>query len=321
MVRLLWRWFGSGSSESYLSKQFAKSINVKLSPSSHEVTMASSSLVRSIGSCNVTLRYNDSTYTDVKLIVLPDLCADVILGHDFLRLHNSLVISFEGKRPILRLCSLATANVSAPPLFANLSADCRPIAIKSRRYSDSDAKFISQEVKKLLDEGIIERSNSPWRAQVLVTTNERPKKCLVIDYSQTINRFTQLDAYPLPRITDMVEEIAQYKIFSTLDLRSAYHQIPILQSERQYTAFEADRALYQFRRIPFGVTNGVACFQRTMDEIIKTEHLDGTFAYIDNITICGHSQEEHDSNLQKFKLDSIMIKASSPLNRSTSLAI
>ena len=76
-------------------------------------------------------------------------------------------------------------------------------------------------------EGIIEPSQSPWRAHVLVTANENHKKNLVIDYSQTINRFTQLDAYPLPNIEKTVGDIACYKVFSTMDLKSAYHQIPI----------------------------------------------------------------------------------------------
>ena len=50
---------------------------------------------------------------------------------------------------------------------------------------------------------------------------------MVIDYSQTINRFTQLDAYPLPNINEMVQKIAQYSVFITIDLQSAYHQIPL----------------------------------------------------------------------------------------------
>ena len=53
-------------------------------------------------------------------------------------------------------------------------------------------------------------------------------------------------------------------------------------------------------REPFGVTNGVACFQRVIDEIIQKENLHGTFAYIDNLTICGGSKEEHDRNLDRF---------------------
>ena len=62
---------------------------------------------------------------------------------------------------------------------------------------------------------------------------------MIIDYSQTINKFTQLDAYPLPRIDETVKNIAQYRVFSTIELKSVYHQVPIKQCERQYTAFEA----------------------------------------------------------------------------------
>ncbi|VDI61402.1 Hypothetical predicted protein [Mytilus galloprovincialis] len=95
-------------------------------------------------------------------------------------------------------------------LFANLTSECRPIATKSMKYSAVDREFIEKETTRLLTEGIIEPSMSPWRAQVLVTSNERHKKRLVIDYSQTINRFTELDAYPFPNINQMVSDIVKY---------------------------------------------------------------------------------------------------------------
>jgi hypothetical protein len=123
---------------------------------------------------------------------------------------------------------------------------------------------------------------------------------MVVDYSQTINRFTYLDAYPLPSIEDIVRTVAQFEVFSTVDLQSAYHQVPIREEEKQYTAFEAAGNLYQFQRIPFGVTNGVACFQRVIDSIIKSEGLKGVYAYLDDITICGKNQEDHDKNLKQF---------------------
>ena len=172
--------------------------------------------------------------------------------------------------------------------------------MKSRRYTGADTKFIESETKRLLDEGIIEPSESPWRAQVLVTTNHNHRKRMVIDYSQTINRFTLLDAYPLPRIDEMVGNVAKYRIFSTIDLRSAYHQIPITEEDKPFTAFEACQKLYQFRQIPIGVTNGVASFQRIIDNVILEENLENTFAYVDNVTVCGKNQAEHDENLNKF---------------------
>ena len=152
----------------------------------------------------------------------------------------------------------------------------------------------------MLSEGIIERSRSPWRAQVVVASDDNHKKRLVIDYSQTINRFTELDAYPLPNINDFVNNVARYKVFSSIDLKSAYHQVPLCNSDRPYTGFEADGALYQFKRIPFGVTNGPSCFQRIIRETVARENLSDVFVYLDNLYVCGQDDSEHDQNLKKF---------------------
>ena len=120
---------------------------------------------------------------------------------------------------------------------------------------------------------------------------------MVIDYTETINRFTQLDAYPTPRIDDTVNQIAQYTVFSTIDLKSAYHQIPIKGAEKKFTAFEANGRLYQFRRISFGVTKGAAVFQRTTDNFMSEDALVDIFAYLDNITICDRDQAHRDEHL------------------------
>ena len=98
----------------------------------------------------------------------------------------------------------------------------------------------------------------------------------------------------------MVNNLALYKVFSTFDLKSAYHQIPIKETDRKYTGFEANGRLSQFCRIPFGATNGVDVFQRAMDRFVEGEGLKDTFPYLDNITVTGRDQNEHDENVQKF---------------------
>jgi transposase InsO family protein len=123
---------------------------------------------------------------------------------------------------------------------------------------------------------------------------------MVVDYSKTVNKFTHKDAYPLPRIDDLAIEVSKSKIFSTFDLKSAYHQVPILPEERPFTAFEADGQLLQFTRVPFGVTNGVSHFQRTINYLIKENKLNSTWAYLDNVTVGGSTQAEHDANVQAF---------------------
>ena len=292
----------TGSSDSYLSSNISQREKWNLFPSKQVINMASTTLTKETqGHCFVKLQYEDRTYKNFKLSVLSDLCADVVLGHDFFNLHSKLSLPFNGHNAPFSVCGVAAAKIVAPSLFENLTPNCKPVATKSRRQTPDNEKFINSEVKRLLREGIIEPSSSPWRAQVLVTTNERHKKRLVVDYSQTINKDTYLDAYPLPNLESMIEKISQYKYYSTLDLKSAYHQIPIQAKDKPYTAFEAAGNLYQFRRIPFGVTNGVASFQRIINTIIQKEKCEAVEAYVDNVTIGGNSKEEHDSNLQNFR--------------------
>ena len=292
----------TGSSESYINQNIPTVHGWKIHPSRTLINMASTNLTKQTsGHCTVKLSYKEKTYKGVKLSLLPNLCSEVILGHDFLKVHSDLIMSFKGNLEPISVCGVAAAMVEAPSLFQNLSDDCHPIATKSRRHTKEDEKFIDASVKQLLEEDIIEPSSSPWRAQVLVASDERHKKRMVVDYSQTINRFTYLDAYPLPRIDKQVEAMAEYSVFSTLDLKSAYHQVPISDRDKPFTAFEASGRLFQFKRIPFGVTNGVACFQRIMQNIIDKEGLTGTWAFVDNITLGGKDQSEHDLNLKLFR--------------------
>ena len=218
----------SGSLESFIHPQLVEKAALHVHPSSSTISMASSSLATEVnGHCLVDLAHNGRNYHDLRLSVLPDLCADLILGLDFQSQHESVVFKHGSSKPSLSICGVSTLNMDPPQLFANLTDDCHPIAIKSRKYSHNDLTFINSEVKRLLHEGIIEPSKSPWRAQVVVTKGENHKKRMVIDYSQTINRFTLLDAFPLPRINDLINDIAQYRVYSTIDLRSAYHQVPL----------------------------------------------------------------------------------------------
>ena len=291
----------TGSRESYMHPTIVSQLNLRIVHQIGSVAMANGNIVTTPGFVNINMKLGEMKYSQFRLVVLPEAVAEVILGRDFQELHASVVFRYGGNRPT-RVWSLGTLNVEPPKLFANLTPNCHPIAARSRRYSQPDREFIKMEVGRLLNEGIIQKSKSPWRAQVVVTGG-RPnqKKRLALDYSETINRFTLLDAYPLPRIDDTINKIAQYVIFSTIDLKSAYHQVPIREEDMPFTAFEADGGLYEFCRLPFGVTNGVALFQREMDNFVKVNSLDAVFPYLDNVTICGRDQQHHDDNLKKFR--------------------
>ena len=112
----------------------------------------------------------------LTFFILQDLYADMILGQDWQEKHESVTINYGGSVLPLKLCNLTTLNVHPPPLFQYLTADVKPIATKSRKYSEEDQKFIAAETKRLLEGGIIEPSDSPWRVQLVVTKNEGHKK-------------------------------------------------------------------------------------------------------------------------------------------------
>ena len=273
--------FDSGSSESFIHPSLVETASLFVHPSSGTVSLATFDNVTKVaGYCLTNLTYQDHTYENLRLRVLPGLCTDLTLGLDFQSKHKNVIFNYGGPEPPLVVCGFSTLNMEPPEPFANLTPDCHPIATKSRRYSQEGLFFIDGEVERLLKEGIIESSKSPWRAQVVVTKDENHKKRMAIDYSQTITKFTLLDAFPLPRIDELVNQIAQYRVFSTIDLRSAYHQVPLKDDDKPYTAFEARGCLYQFTRLPFGVTNGVACFQREMVKFVQEENLKATFPYL-----------------------------------------
>ncbi|KAL0839392.1 hypothetical protein ABMA28_016120 [Loxostege sticticalis] len=291
----------TGSSVSFIDKGLAETLKLKKKRCSQSITLASLSHTSIVeGSCTATLKIDKHTYSKRNLLIVNNLCADVIIGHDILRTHSALILDFGGEEEPLNICNVMEASVPPASIFSNLSPSIKPIAIKSRRHSEEDEAFIKEEVIKLLEDGVIKPSISPWRAQVLVAGGGNHRKRLVIDYSRTINNFTELDAYPLPKIESIISKVSKFNFFSQIDLKSAYHQVPILKKEQKFTAFEACGKLYEFTRIPFGVTNGVAAFQRTLEFIIEKENLVGTYAYLDDVTICGVTKDEHDKNLNTF---------------------
>ena len=291
----------SGAKGNFMDELYASVNNISYSPANYQVGLASGSCSSQvIGECYATLVVQNQKYENVKFSILSELVCDLILGESFMDQHSSVVFRFGGSKPPLVLSGLPPMNMVLPPMFSDMPSNVKPIATKSRRFSFRDKSFIAEEVQRLMKLDVIEPSKSPWRAQVLIDRNEGKSPRMVIDYSRTVNMYTIPDSYPVPRIDDIINSLARHKRFTTLDLRAAYHQVLLPQSDREFTSFEAAGRLYQFKRLPFGLTNAVSAFQRLMDKIVEDNQLQGVYVYMDNITVAGDTQEEHDSNLHKF---------------------
>lgn len=290
----------SGSTHSFIKAAHARNLKLPISWKSSSTRLADNSVGRTSGETVANICMNGVEYR-VRLTVVDALVAEMIIGMDVLSQHKVVELNADGKLPKVSFTCAAfpTMNIDPPDIFSSgLKSDARPIATRARFVKPRDREFIESEIQRLLDEGIIEKSNSPWRAQAFVVRDNKPR--MVIDYSETINLFTQLDAYPFTTVETTLNGIAENHYFSRIDLKSAYHQVPIKLEDRPFTAFQAGGGLYQFSRLAFGLTNAVPAFQRIMDEFVRNNGLKKTFPYLDDITICGTTREEHDANLHRF---------------------
>ena len=300
----------SGSTFTFMNGELVSKLGLSVDKSTKKQISLASRLhsCQVEGSVLVDLVVAGHLHPNFKVLVMSSLCSDFIIGHDLLSCHEKLVLHFNGSKPPIVVnnlesgfaCALEPSTIECPSLFKHMPENVFPVACKSRKFSGTDREFIQKEVERLRSDGIIEPSDSPWRAQVLVTGGDRQKRRMVVDYSRTVNKFNHLDAFPLPNMDDQVRDVAKYAVYSAYDLKSAYHQVCISETDKKFTAFEAAGQLFQFTRIPFGINNGVPAFQRAMHNIIEREHLEGVFAYLDNIAVAGHDQKDHDSKVDKF---------------------
>lgn len=184
-----------------------------------------------------------------------------------------------------------------------LTKDEEPTYTKSYRYPHSYKKDVESQIKELLDNGIITHSTSPYSSPIWVVPKKadasgKKKVRVVIDYRK-LNDKTINDKFPIPQIEEILDNLGKSVYFTTLDLKSGFHQIEMDQNHRAKTAFSTSHGHFEFTRMPFGLKNAPATFQRAMNSILR-EYI-GTicYVYLDDIIITGYNLKNHIDNLNK----------------------
>ena len=178
------------------------------------------------------------------------------------------------------------------------TANHPPIDHQARRTPFALHDQIDEMVRKMLVQGVIEPSQSPWASPVVLVKKKDGSYRFCVDYRR-LNSVTKMDVFPLPRIDDTLDLLSRTKFFTTLDLASGYWQVRMHPKSKEKTAFATWSGLYQFVVMPFGLCNAPATFQRLMETVLTGLACDSCMVYIDDILVIGATFQDHLENIRK----------------------
>lgn len=179
-----------------------------------------------------------------------------------------------------------------------------PIYTKSYPYPYNMRQEVDKQIAQLLADGIIRPSKSPYNSPIWVVekkldASQIKKYRMVVDFKR-LNSVTVADSYPIPDISNTIANLGDSKFFTTIDLTSGFHQIKMKEADIPKTSFSTMNGKFEFLRLPFGLKNAPAIFQRMIDNVLKEFIGELCYVYIDDIIIFGgRTAEEHLENVEK----------------------
>ncbi len=169
---------------------------------------------------------------------------------------------------------------------------------RSRPYRLPEHKknVVQEELKAMLNLGVIEESHSDWACPIVLVPKTDGSVRFCVDYRK-VNAVSKFDAYPMPRVDELLDRLGAARFYSTLDLTKGYWQIPLSPLSKEKTAFTTPFGLHQFGTLPFGLVRALATFQRLMDKVLRP-HSAYAAAYLDDIIIHSNDWQRHMEHLR-----------------------
>ncbi|CAB0016071.1 unnamed protein product [Nesidiocoris tenuis] len=269
----------------------------------------------------------DGEIRPFPVLVARSLAPPLILGMDFLK-HFGVTINFAEMGPVpaisdpVESCALITEHqlpqqlrpaverirarleqLARPDSEGRLRATTimqhhislmpgsLPVKQRVRPVSEPVKRELWRQLDELRKQGVVEPSQSPWCSPLVLQKKKNGTYRMCHD-SRKVNEMTIKDSYPLPHIQSTLDLLRNAKFISSIDLKSAFFQVPLTEASKPVTAFAVPgRGLWQFTRMPFGLANSGPAFQRLCDQVIAG--LENVFGYLDDLIMVSSTAEEH----------------------------
>jgi hypothetical protein len=180
------------------------------------------------------------------------------------------------------------------------TGDHPPIRARPYRYSPADKAEISRQTTEMLKAGIIQPLDSAWGANVVLVKKHDGSRRFCCDWRK-LNSATIMTSWPIPTLPDFYDVIAEQKItlFSSLDMRSGYHQLMLDPATAHKTAFQTHEGKFVYNRLSFGLSNAVSFFQMVMSHVLSNMTSSAVLIYVDDILVLGRTPEQMLQRLQQ----------------------
>ena len=189
-------------------------------------------------------------------------------------------------------------HVTIKPHVIQMEENKAPTFTPAYRLPHACRELIEKEVEKLQKQDIIEPAASPWSSPVLLLKKKNGDFRFCIDYRR-VNKNIKRDMFPLPRVDDILENLRDSSVFTTLDMKNSFHQIELDEGSRDFTAFRTMSGSYRFKRSPQGLSTSPAAYQRACNLAFHDQLGKFLFSYIDDIVIYSKNFQEHLKHLSK----------------------
>lgn len=325
----------SGATRTVLGGEGWKAIQhlgLKLQPAdTGSCRVANDQSCKVLGSIELPMRLENKIKV-ISVLVVPDISSTLVLGMDFwlsmqiipdlssgcwnfsqspsenFKVNSLMASDLLSSEQLSRLnkvidayfVTVCSETLGCTPLVEHkIVTSSEPIKQRAYRVSPAMQEHMDCEIQKMLRNDVIEPSSSAWSSPVVLVPKKDGSYRFCVDYRK-LNSVTKKDAYPIPFISTILDKLGHAKYLSSMDIKSAYWQVAVEKESREYTAFAIPgRGIYQFKRMPFGLTNSPCTFQRLMDRLLGPELEPNVFVYLDDIIVVTETFEKHLEVLQE----------------------
>ncbi|GJX74454.1 putative reverse transcriptase domain-containing protein [Tanacetum coccineum] len=304
--------FDSGADRVFVSTTFSALLDV--APSTLYTSYAVELADGRISETNVVLRGCTLGLLghpfDIDLMPVELGSFKVIIGMDWLAKYHALIV-YDGK--VVRIpygdeVLIIRGDDCDGPEHGTATADklnfqnclvpgAALVARAPYRLALVEMQELSTQLQELSYRGFIRPSSSPWGAPIFFVKKKDGSFWMCIDYHE-LNKLTVKNRYPLSRIDDLFDQLQESRVYSTIDLRSGYHQLRVHEEDIPKTAFRTRYGHYEFQVMSFGLTNAPAVFMDLMNRVCKPYMDRFVIVFIDDILIYSKSRKEHEGYLR-----------------------